>query len=436
MSRPALLPPALRRPGGRAAAALLAVLACLLAGTPAWAGPSPARTPGAAPVVLFPAYTFTRLRVDVRGQTTDPACPSSGSFEVLSGAPAGTRFSSVCRDELITLRYQRRAALPMAERFSEQPGVRTSIPAYGSTRSAPSYEPMYAALERAGYVRDHSIRVAGYDFRLTPDQGGFLARTVRLVEQTYRANGDRPVHLVGHSNGPLYAQYLLTHVTPQWRQKYVHGFTALAGNFPGQGVLYPVLFTGLDLADFSFPTTSAKATSAARMLQRAPSTYMSASDPAVIGRREVVVVDRSTDTAYTPRDWPRLLADAHLPVPAEIARHYVGFVAFADPAHFPDVDVWAEKGSGLATVVGATLRDLRVGQVVDPDDALLFRDGDINQEDLTNDAVRVWSAMPCHHFSLTDNPGVTHFELPSDPAVLSRLVAAAATARTRCPARA
>jgi lysophospholipase-3 len=40
--------------------------------------------------------------------------------------------------------------------------------------------------------------------------------------------------------------------------------------------------------------------------------------------------------------------------------------------------------------------------------------------------------MPCFHFSLTDNPGVDHFSLPSDPNVLSRLVADAARPRSRC----
>ena len=40
--------------------------------------------------------------------------------------------------------------------------------------------------------------------------------------------------------------------------------------------------------------------------------------------------------------------------------------------------------------------------------------------------------MECHHFSLTDNPGVNHFELPADAAVLARLVADAAAPRSRC----
>lgn len=387
--------------------------------------------PGLTPVVLFPAYHFTKLRVSVRGQQTDAACPASGRFEDWFQNPEVSAFSPVCQDELRTLTYDLGSHRPAARRFHEQPGVSVSIIDYGSTTSAPFYEPLYTALEGAGYVRDKDIRIAGYDSRLTPDMAGFLKRTIRLIEQTYRANGNRPVHLVGHSNGPLYAQYLLTHVSQEWKDRYIHGFTPFAGNFPGQGVLYPVIFTGLN-ADFGFPATADKAVSAAQMLLTAPSTYMSASDPAVFGNREVVVVDRSTGTSYTPADWPKLFADAHLPVAAEISAAYIGFVKFADRRSFPNVDVFAEKGSGIPTLVGLSLKDLSVGQLTDASTEFLTRDGDINQEDLTNDAVGVWAAMPCHHFSLTDNPGIDHFSLPSNPAVMARLIADAARPRTTC----
>ena len=55
------------------------------------------------------------------------------------------------------------------------------------------------------------------------------------------------------------------------------------------------------------------------------------------------------------------------------------------------MDVYAEKGSGIDTPVGLSLDDLSVGQVLDDSNELFFRDGDINQEDLTNDAVGVWA---------------------------------------------
>lgn len=334
----------------------------------------------------------------------------------------------------MTLRYNPNPRLPMPKRFSNQRGVTVKIIDYGQTASAPFYGPMYKTLEAAGYTSDKNIRVAGYDARLTPDLGGFLPRTVTLIEQTYRDNGDEPVQLVGHSNGPLYAQYLLTHTTRAWRQKYIHGFTPIAGNFPGQGSVYSIMLTGLNIENFSYPKTRANAISSARMFLSSPASYMSSADPAVFGRSEVVVKDAATGVKYTPADYRRLFTDAHLQQALQIANYYIGFVKFRDPADFPDVDVSAERGSGIPTVVGAVLPNLTVGQVVTPKTVLLMRDGDVNQEDTTNTAIRVWKAMPCYRFSLTDNPGVDHFSLPSNRNVLRNLLAALAQPRSRCSA--
>jgi lecithin-cholesterol acyltransferase len=261
----------------------------------------------------------------------------------------------------------------------------------------------------------------------------FLNRTRRLIEDTYRDKGHQPVHLVGHSNGPLYIQYLLTHTSQRWKDKYIHGFTPFAGNFPGQGILYPLFFTGLDVTDFTFPTSPETALSGAEMMLRNPSSYMSASDPRIFGDQETVVEDFSSGKTYTPEDYGELFDDAGLAWAKPIADYYIGFVDFADPASFPNVDVYAEKGSGIDTVVGIGLDDLSIGQVVDDSNTFFTRDGDINQEDITNDAVSVWAAMPCFHFSVTDSPGVNHFELPSDPGVLGRLLADLERERSHCP---
>jgi lysophospholipase-3 len=291
---------------------------------------------------------------------------------------------------------------------------------------------MFQALEKAGLVRNRSIRVAGYDARLTPDIGDFLGRSKKLIEDTYADNGNRPVHVVGHSNGPLYIQYLLTHTSREWRDKFVHGFTPIAGNFPGQGSLYSILFTGLNILDFSLPTDPAQAKTSARLYHTNPSTYMSAADPDVFGRQEVVLKNSTTGKEYTPADYRQLLADAGLQRLRPIADHYIGFVEFTDRAHFPFVDVYAEKGSGIPTQIGAVLPNLSVGQVVDPNTQLILAPGDINQEDITNNAVSVWKAMKCYRFSLTDNPGVNHFELPSNQGLLDRLVKNAARQPKEC----
>ena len=115
-----------------------------------------------------------------------------------------------------------------------------------------------------------------------------------------------------------------------------------------------------------------------------------------------------------------------------LANRYIGFVAFADRDHFPNVDVYAEKGSGLDTLVGLGLHDLTIGQLLDDATTFMTRDGDINQEDITNNAVAAWKDMTCFRFSLTDNPGVDHFSLPSDPGVLARLVRDASRPRSNC----
>jgi lysophospholipase-3 len=394
-------------------------------------GTAEASSPARTPVVLFPAFHLTKLQVTVRNQTTDPNCPRSGSFQDWFQNTQPSAFSQVCQDELETLRYDPNPAKPMPLRFAEQPGVTVKVIDYGRTESAPFYEQLYRTLESAGYRRDKDIRVAGYDARLTPDLGGFLPRAKQLVEQTYHDNGNRPVQLVGHSNGPLYIQYLLTHTSQAWRDTYVHGFTPLAGNFPGQGLLYSVLFTGLNVPDFGYPKTVDNAVSSARMYLTAPSTYMSASDPKIFGDRETVLKDTSTGRSYTPKDWPRLLSDAGLTVEEQIARYYIGFVKFATPRYFPDVDVTAEKGSGLPTIVGAALPNLKIGQLVDPSQ-FIFLSGDSNQEDITNNANRVWSAMKCHSYVLNDNPGVDHFSLPSSPDVLARLLATLKAPRRHC----
>jgi lecithin-cholesterol acyltransferase len=386
---------------------------------------------GLTPIVVFPAYHFTRLLVTVHHQRVDPACPRSGSFEDFFPNPSpSTTFSQICRDELMTLSYRPHGA--WESRFANAKGVNVRVEDYGKVASAPFYQPMFDVLRAAGYTLNGNVRVASYDARLTPDLRGFLERTKRLVEDTYRDNGDRPVHLVGHSNGPLYAQYLLTHTSQAWKDKYIHGFTPIAGNLPGQGSVYPLVFTGLNVQDFSFPTTPENARSSSLMLLSAPSSYMSMGDPRVFDRRETVVEDLSSGKTYTPSDFRALFKDSDLPTALQLAKHYIGFVKFIDPGHFPNVDVYAEKGSGIDTVVGIGLHDLSPGQLLDASTPFFTRDGDVNQEDITNDAVSAWSAMRCWHFSLIDSPGVDHFSLPSNPSLLARLIADANAPRSHC----
>jgi lysophospholipase-3 len=373
------------------------------------------------------------MRVTVRNQTSVKGCARSGTFEDGIPANVGTAFDQVCRDRLLTPRWKRDARLPVPRRFALPPGVTVAIPHFGQPTSAPVYAGFYSALESAGYAAGVNLVVAGYDFRLTPDLGGFLPRTVRLIERTWRRNGRRLVRLVGHSNGPLYIQYLLTHVSSRWKRRYIQGFTNIAGNLPGQGATWTWVFTGVEVpSGFSLPATAAAARSSARLIQLSPSTWMSASDPPVFGRREVVIKNRATGRRYTPADTDRLLHDAGLDSIRPLVRYYLGFVKFADRRHFPNVDVAGEKGSGLPTQVGIVLPSLRLGQVAGRQPDFINLSGDSNQEYITNNAVRVWHKMRCFRFRLTDNPGISHLGLTADPKVISRLLADLRRPRSDC----
>lgn len=102
-------------------------------------------------------------------------------------------------------------------------------------------------------------------------------------------------------------------------------------------------------------------------------------------------------------------------------------------ASHPYVDTYAEKGSGLPTVVGLELPDLMVGQVLSAEPNWILMDGDSNQEDITNDSVRVWEAMPCYRFEFHDNPGVDHLSLALAPTpVWERLLQHLQLPRSEC----
>src|SRR3954453_19007880 len=107
---------------GRSMRALCALVALIVAAvlllTPATAAAKPGG-PGVTPIVLFPAWHFTRLTFTVEHQTPAPNRPRSATFEDLVFGAPGPAFSQVCRDKLMTLRYDRRSHKPMRLRFHE-----------------------------------------------------------------------------------------------------------------------------------------------------------------------------------------------------------------------------------------------------------------------------------------------------------------------------
>ena len=410
------------------------VVVILIAGMLVTTMPDQAASDALTPVVLVPGWATTKLKVQVNGQTAFPECPAHGAFEWWAGSYSDyPRFGQVCVDKLMTLLIDPDRSIPMPERISNQEGVTVSIKDYGLTESVFPfiYEPMFTFLEDAGYVRNVNIRVAGYDSRLAPDLDGFLERTIALIEEAYHDNGDLPVHLVAYSQGNLYAQYLLTHTSQGWKDKYIHGLTAIGGNWPGQGGMYKDLFTGLNVSDFTAPTDPENAASSAAMYQTWPATYLAAADP-FFYKKEVVVIGLQGGKQYTALNYRQLFRDAGMPLARELADYYIGLVKFRTPQYFPNVDVYAEIGTGSPTVVGVELKDLKVGTWDDNVTDVFLRDGDGAVEDICNESILVWEKMRCYHFELNDNPEVHHFDLPADEGLLDRLLTHLQQPRSEC----
>jgi lecithin-cholesterol acyltransferase len=187
---------------------------------------------------------------------------------------------------------------------------------------------------------------------------------------------------------------------------------------------------GFNINDAGYPMDAVSAKVSALMFQSQPATYMSASDPAVFKNREVVI--QAGSATYTPQHYRKLFRDAGMRLAEELGPYYIGFVKFRNPPFFPNVDVYAEKGSGLDTVVGIGLPNLTIGQVVDETTEFFFLPGDSNQEYITNDSVAVWERMDCFRFELNDNPGVDHVGLATAPAVMARLLTNLQRPRSVC----
>jgi len=393
------------------------------------ASASAPRTRPLTPVVLFPGGATTRMDVIIHNQTVAPDCPASGTFQLNFFAAPSPDFSQVCQDKLATLvvKFDARGK----PHFANQEGVKVKIVTYGKTESVLWYDGLFAYLEQAGYTRNVNIRVAGFDYRLTPDLDGFVERTAELIEETYSHNHNTPVHLVAQSLGTDYAQYFITHVPQQWKNKYIHGYTILVESWPGNGYNIELLFFGTNWQDFSNPATLENAASSTAMWESFPSTYMQLADPAWFGNREVLIHDTSTDKQYTPMDYTQLFADAGLKLAPKIAPYYIGLIKFQAP-FYPNVDVYAEKGSGLQTAVGMEVPNLKVGQLFAAAPVFFWRDGDSLQEDITNSAIYALQSMPCYHFEVHDNPGVDHISIGvNDPEVWGRLVADAQLPRSK-----
>ncbi|KAE9609348.1 hypothetical protein Lal_00020678 [Lupinus albus] len=101
--------------------------------------------------------------------------------------------------------------------------------------------PLVDSLQQLGYSDGETLFGAPYDFRYGlaakghPSQVGskFLEDLKSLIEKASTSNGGKPVILLSHSLGSLFALQLLNRNSPSWRKKFIKHFIALSAPWGG-----------------------------------------------------------------------------------------------------------------------------------------------------------------------------------------------------------
>jgi hypothetical protein len=92
-------------------------------------------------------------------------------------------------------------------------------------------------INEAGYIPGKDLRAITYDWRMGPQElrrDGTFDKIKQLIEQTYMINNNTRVHIAGHSLGaPILSYFLASHVSQEWKDKYIESLISLGGTFGG-----------------------------------------------------------------------------------------------------------------------------------------------------------------------------------------------------------
>ena len=266
-------------------AATAVIVAAALLPASAAAGDSARAHGHRTPVVLFPAFHFTKLLVTVHDQVVAPGCPRSGTFQdwFLNDHPS-PRFSQVCEDKLLTLRYDRRGNEPWRTGSRTRAASRCGSSTTARPRARRSTSRCTRRSRPTGYTRNKNIRVAGYDARLTPDMNGF--RAPHQASDRDDVPPERP-----HARAPRRPlQRPALRAVPAHAHVARRGSTATSTDSRPSRATSPVRASSTRCCSRGSTSRTSPSRrpprtprSSARMYLTAPSSYMSAADPRIFG---------------------------------------------------------------------------------------------------------------------------------------------------------
>lgn len=264
---------------------------------------------------------------------------------------------------------------------------------------------LVSCLEKIGYRDGHNLFGAPYDFRYGlaapghPTQVGskYLQDLQQLIESA-SSNGGRPVILLSHSLGSLFALQLLARASPAWRAQHVKHLIALSA--PWGGAVQEMLTFGSG-STLGIPIVNPLLV---RGEQRSSESNMwLLPSPALFGSKPLVI-DTSNSKSYSARGIQEFLTDIGFGegVYPYLARILPLVSGLADPG----VNVTCIVGSGVDTP--EVLVYGRGGFDVQPD--VVYGDGD----GTVNMASLLWLETQFSGVKMVKIPGASHTSILKD----------------------
>jgi hypothetical protein len=212
------------------------------------------------------------------------------------------------------------------------------------SKEAPYMNIFITELEKFGFVSGKSFRHASYDWRFSPLEyleNKKYTDLIRLIENTFEINNQTKVHLLSHSYGAPFLNYILSDVvTQEWKDKYVASFIPMGGAHDGSFNTLGV-YSSLELSseapswvNSAYRRLSASLSSAAWMV---PS----------VGRSKHVII-KTPRNNYTIDDLPKFFRDLNQTNIYELYRS----LSIHKKAKVPNVPVHCIYGFNVSTPIG------------------------------------------------------------------------------------
>ncbi|EER94448.1 lecithin-cholesterol acyltransferase-like 1 [Sorghum bicolor] len=417
---------------------LLAAVLFVSASAPSSSSEAHEATPGGLhPVILLPGYFCGQLdaRLTDEYKPPTPGCgvPKQGrrwfrlweNFTALQEDPA----LLPCYEDQLRLVYDHAAG-----DYRNLPGVETRVVSFGTTRSFFFDDPakkntcmerLVEALEGVGYREGANLFGAPYDFRYAPAAPGvasmafadFSSNLRLLVERASVRNGDKPVILVTHSFGGLFATEFLNRSPLPWRRRYVKHLVMLCHGVGGSALTLQVLASASSTAGTSpAPTTTLLGTVLSFGNRSFGSTLSRLPSPEVYGDTPLVITRGKN---YSAQNMPEFLAAIGF-AGDEVERYRTRTLPVTLNFRAPLVPVTSINGVGVPTVHRLIYWDGNFSakpQVVNGDG-----DGIVSLDTVLALQTFVGDDPDQRYFKSVLIPNMTHTGMISDDVALSRVV--------------